>query len=69
MQHPPLSISRRTGSESFTGDGSPAGVTLLAFWQWAMSDLTNNATRGLVAEYLVARAVGVVQVHPNPRTG
>ena len=57
--HPPLEVHRRTGSEPFTGEGAPAGATLLGFWQWAMSDLTNNATRGLVAEYLVACAVGV----------
>lgn len=59
LPHPPLVIGRRSGSEPFVGDGLPAGATVLGFWQWAMSDLTNNATRGLVAEYLVACAVGV----------
>lgn len=59
VEHPGLVVSRRIGGECFTGEGVPAGATLLGFWQWAMSDLTNNATRGLVAEYLVACAVGV----------
>jgi hypothetical protein len=30
---------------------------LLSFWQWSASDLLSNATRGTVAEYLVARAL------------
>ena len=28
------------------------------FWSWGMSDLRNNTLRGVVAEFLVARAVG-----------
>ncbi len=30
---------------------------LLSFWQWSASDLLSNATRGVLAEYLVARAL------------
>jgi hypothetical protein len=30
---------------------------LLSFWQWSASDLLSNATRGILAEYLVARAL------------
>jgi hypothetical protein len=29
---------------------------VLSFWQWSWSDLVSNATRGVLAEYLVARA-------------
>ena len=28
------------------------------FWRWAFSDLRDNVTRGILAEYLVVRAVG-----------
>ena len=31
------------------------------FWQWAFSDLRANTTRGVLAEFIVARAVGAKQ--------
>lgn len=31
---------------------------MLSYWQWSASDLLSNATRGVLAEYLVARALG-----------
>jgi hypothetical protein len=34
------------------------GSTLTDFWAWALSDLRANTTRGLLAEYLVAAALG-----------
>lgn len=33
------------------------GVQVRDFWEWAMGDLRLNATRGLLAQFLVARAV------------
>ena len=41
-----------------------AGVTLRDFWAWSLSDLRTNTVRSLLAEYLVARAVGA---HVRPR--
>jgi len=43
------------------GDERFAGVdaTVLDFWRFAMSDLRMNNTRGYLAEFLVARALGV----------
>lgn len=35
------------------------------FWQWAYSDFLSNALRGVLAEYIVARAVGCTH---RPRT-
>lgn len=29
------------------------------FWRWAFSDLQSNALRGILAEYIVARALGI----------
>jgi hypothetical protein len=31
----------------------------LAFWQWSVSDLVSNVTRGRLAEFVVARALGI----------
>jgi hypothetical protein len=38
---------------------------VLDFWRWAFGDLRSNATRGVLAEYLVARAVGADQDQPR----
>ena len=47
-----------TGVESFAGiDASVAD-----FWRFAMSDLRMNNTRGYLAEFLVARALGLADV-------
>lgn len=43
-----------TGDEAFSGMD---GATVLDFWRWAMSDLRTNTLRGIVAEFLVTRAV------------
>ena len=56
---PALDIERKSGEECFCKDGSDLDFDLLDFWQWSMSDLVNNATRGVLAEYIVARALGV----------
>ena len=50
--------ARKTGDESFHDGGSPLGFRIVDFWRWAGSDLLNNAQRGILAEYLVAQALG-----------
>jgi len=51
--------TRRTGSESLHADGNSLGRTLLDFWRWSSSDLVSNATRGVLAEFIVAQALGI----------
>jgi hypothetical protein len=53
-----LQPTRKTGAEPFTESDAPLGFSVLEFWQWSSSNLVGNALRGLVAEFLVARAVG-----------
>jgi hypothetical protein len=48
-------------SAAFTLGSQPTGVTVGDFWQWAYSDLLMNKWRGRVAEYIVARALGIEQ--------
>lgn len=55
----PIQIHRRTGAEPFHRGDEDLGVDLLSFWQWSTSDLVSNATRGVLAEYIVARALGL----------
>ena len=54
-----LLIQRRSGVERFLNGPKDLSVDLLSFWQWKGSDLVSNATRGVVAEYLVALALHV----------
>lgn len=55
----PIEVKRRKGGESFHDHGRDLGFDLMGFWQWSASDLVSNATRGILAEYLVAQALGV----------
>lgn len=50
--------TRRTGSEPFRNGGDDLGFALLSFWRWSASDVISNATRGILAEFLVAKAIG-----------
>jgi len=54
-----IEVAQRAGAEPFHLAGRPLGFDVLSFWRWAFSDLTGNALRGVVAEYLVAHALGV----------
>ncbi|MEK2477108.1 hypothetical protein [Streptomyces noursei] len=53
----PLAITRRSASEPIRDNGETVG-RLGDFWSWACSDLANNTMRGVLAEYLVATALG-----------
>lgn len=39
--------------------GRPLGPDLLSFWRWSGSDLVGNTGRGVLAEYIVAVALGI----------
>lgn len=54
----PIEVKRRAGDETFRDAGRDLGFDLTGFWQWSCSDLVSNATRGILAEYLVAQALG-----------
>ena len=40
-------------------DGQKTGKNVLDFWRWAYSELNDNMSRGALAEYIVAMAIGV----------
>ena len=46
-------MQKLTGSEEFTLNGSGTGITVSDLWSWAYSDLFNNTSRGVAAEFLV----------------
>jgi hypothetical protein len=56
----PPHIRRLDGSEPLHGPSAPAsGATVLDFWRWAFSDLSDNTLRGVFAEWLVARLLDI----------
>ncbi len=54
-----ISVSRKTGAEPLTAAGQPTGPTLADFWGWSRSDLLDNLERGVLAEFIVATALGI----------
>ncbi len=52
-------LFRKTGSEPLTFLGRSTGHSVLDFWRWSVSDLVSNATRGVLAEFIVGTALGV----------
>ncbi len=42
-----------------TFKGSDLEYNLLDFWQWSVSDVLSNATRGRFAEFVVGTAIGI----------
>jgi hypothetical protein len=54
-----ISVSRKTGAESLTSGGLPTGQRLADFWGWSGSDLLDNVGRGVLAEFIVATALGI----------
>ena len=56
---PQLAVTRKTGDEPFHLNGTPLDSLLVDFWRWSMSDLVSNTARGVLAEYIVAQALGL----------
>lgn len=50
---------RNNGAEPLHANGAPIGVSLQQFCQWSGSDLISNSQRRILAEFLVAHALGV----------
>jgi len=49
--------TRKNGSERFHNAENLLSFDLLSFWRWSASDLLSNATRGILAEYIVTHAL------------
>lgn len=59
VQYPGREASARSGSDRFSDSGVVMDFELLDFWKWMGSSLLNNAMRGVLAEFIVARALGI----------
>ena len=54
-----IDIVYSSGKEKFVRDGKTEDFNLRDFWSWAYSDCINNTTRGVLAEFLVAKALKI----------
>ena len=57
-RYPAIDVARLGGREPFAGAGGSLDFDVGDFWSWAASDLASNALRGMLAEFLVAGAIG-----------
>lgn len=48
---------RKTGKEKFLSNGKELNFTVNDFWGWSSSEFMNNALRGVLAEFIVAKAI------------
>ena len=61
LQH---KIKLLKGNEPFRGQGVRKSLRLLDYWRWSGSVLLDNTSRGILAEFLIAAALGL---HKKPR--
>ena len=56
-----IEITKRSGNEKFQNGSNNLDFNLLSFWQWSSSDVVSNYTRGILAEYMVGKALGCIK--------
>lgn len=56
---PQIQAKPQSGNERLHSDVVKVEATVFDFWRWSVSDLLSNATRGRLAEFIVALAVGI----------
>ena len=56
---PAMHVSALSGQEEFSDGANALSFGVQDFWQWMGSDLVCNAMRGVLAEFIVARALGI----------
>ena len=65
IKYPKIEATIKTGEEKFYSSSKKKTFTLKEFWQWSASDLVSNATRGMLAEFIVAKALGIELKNPR----
>ena len=55
---PEITNKQKSGAEKFLLNGSEQEFSLIDFWSWNQSNLIENRTRGILAEYIVKQALG-----------
>ena len=58
-------VKTKLGREEFFSKGTDINIHVLDFWKWSGSNLLINTTRGVLAEFLVASSLGLVNEPRN----
>ncbi len=66
LKYPQITVPRLKGSEQVMDHEHKPISTVMKFWQWAYSGLSDNITRGVLAEFFVANAVGAAKGVRDP---
>jgi len=66
---PSIKADLKSGRERLIYNEEETEFTLLDFWRWGFSDILSNATRGKLAEFIVATAVGADLKTPSDEWG
>jgi len=59
MSLPEIQTEQKSGKEKFLLNGIEQDYSLIDFWSWNQSDLIENRTRGILAEYIVKKALEI----------
>lgn len=59
MTFPRIIQQSKSGDERLHFRGQQLNVSVHDFWRWSSSDLLSNTARGVFAEFIVARAMGI----------
>ena len=57
---PAIKTVQKTGKEIFYLDGKKLPLDVLSFWKWSSSELLGNALRGVLAEFIVASTIDIL---------
>ena len=53
-----IPVELKSGKEMLRSGNEDLPWSLMDFWQWSVSDIVSNATRGRFAEFIIATAIG-----------
>lgn len=57
--HSAMCVNALSGQEQFSDGANALPFGIQDFWRWMGSDLVCNAMRGMLAEFIVARSLGI----------
>jgi len=55
-----IQTTKKTGKENFYFNGEKQPIDVLSFWRWSSSELLGNALRGVLAEFIVASTIDIL---------
>ena len=59
MKLPAVETDVKTGKENFISGSKSLNFSLTDFWSWNQSNLIENRTRGVLAEFIVKQALEI----------